>query len=350
MNIKELVRDINKMLLEDYSNGGSLENYLKEKLEKYKKDIKNIDLSDYNCKKDGLFEKVSKSCEIINNVLKFYNEAKISESISKLKEYIEENRDSLLIMTINPSKDEDNKIWYRMRICEKGRRFYNSKEMFHIPFELRGKVNTQRYSLPGYPCLYISRSIWATWEEMHEPKLSDFCVSRLELQNEINILDLRIIDDNELEKNHNTDIDKILITLPFIIACSIKVLNPNDNFKPEYIIPQLIMLTLATDTILQGCAYTSTQRNDFFNWNIRKLDNIALPVKIVNEKGLCSKLCSYFKITDSTSFDYELLKKPFNMMCWNDTIYERDDYSNSIFYELEQRLNKMGLKDLKYND
>lgn len=44
---------------------------------------------------------------------------------------------------------------------------YSRKEMFHIPFSERGKVSTQRFSIPGFPSLYLGRTLYICWEEMN---------------------------------------------------------------------------------------------------------------------------------------------------------------------------------------
>ena len=46
-----------------------------------------------------------------------------------------------------------------------------AKELFHIPISKRGIVKTQRYSIPGYPCLYLGKSIYGCWEEMRRPPM-----------------------------------------------------------------------------------------------------------------------------------------------------------------------------------
>ena len=45
------------------------------------------------------------------------------------------------------------------------------RDMFHIPLNMRGRVSTQRYSSPGYPCLYLGTSVYACWEELLCPVL-----------------------------------------------------------------------------------------------------------------------------------------------------------------------------------
>lgn len=288
--------------------------------------------------------------DTINKCLNHYSQARIADSINLLHEYIA-HHDGLLKYTVNPSVEAD-KIWYRMRMQEKGHRVFPAKEMFHIPFNLRHKVSLARYSVSGYPCLYISRSVWANWEEMHEPKISDFTVSRLELQNPINVLDLRV--PVWREDYSDQDLLSQLVTIPLVLACSVKTRYPDDNFRSEYIVPQLVMLAITyPDVEVMGCAYTSTMRNPVFTWpDVRLLDNLALPVKKIDTAiQHCPVLCSLFKISDSTNYDFEMLKEPFATLFWS--VFDEEgivegakEYSSSIFGQLEERLAEMEVKQL----
>lgn len=330
------------MLFESRPTDCSFEEHVNNLLEKYYGMVGSHFMGD-----EEVLGEVRGVKEIIKGALEDYSKAKIVNAISRIEGYIRNNK-NLLTYSLCPSNNDVDKFWYRMRILEKDKKVYPATEMFHIPFQLRGKVNTQRFSIPGYPCLYISRSIWATWEEMHEPKLDEFCVSCLKPtiseNNPIKLLDLRMIDEAE---PCSSDIRRILVTLPFVIACSIKVLNPDDSFKPEYIMSQLVMLALVNDQERIGCIYTSTQRNSRFNWDIAKLDNIALPVQMVEYKGYCSKLSSMFEITDSTSCEYEMLRCPFNPVLWsNIENTDRNNYENSIFGQLENRLKAMDSRSM----
>ena len=44
--------------------------------------------------------------------------------------------------------------------------------LFHIPFEKRHLVSSQRYSIPGYPILYLAGSLFTAWCEMDKPELA----------------------------------------------------------------------------------------------------------------------------------------------------------------------------------
>lgn len=345
MTITDLIKKTTELLITVRHKDEPLEEYIINILSHYQEDVCELEI-DTDWDKDSVLKDISDIKEAITNSLKDYSSAHIDDSIKHIKEILKDKK--LLTLEID-SEDKEYSKWFRMRKSEANHHTFPANEMFHIPFQSRGKVNTQRYSLPGYPCLYISRSIWATWEEMHEPNLANFCVSRLQPISSFKVLDLRIIDKNILSRN---DIKDILCTIPLTIACSIKVRNPDDNFKPEYIIPQLVMLALVDDADRYGCAYTSTQRNPLFEWDLRKLDNIALPVKMIQSKGFCSKLCNLFRITDATNYEYEMLKKPFETSFWVtvDDYGMRDEskeYANSIFGQMESRLENMELKVIK---
>ena len=178
MEIKRIIKKINNKLTTVRRSGESLEEYLNAVLEDYKIDVSSISKETFikhGLDRDSIVDNIQNSNKTINDALIQYSTAHIVDCITTISDYIN-NNEKMLILRVNKDSQEDKK-WYRMRNQEKYKRLFPANEMFHIPFQLRGKVNTQRYSLPGYPCLYISRSIWATWEEMHEPQLSQFCVS-----------------------------------------------------------------------------------------------------------------------------------------------------------------------------
>ena len=257
LDIKRLIKSVQERLNEGRTKGESFESYLCKLLDEYQAMVMSLESQMVT---EIVEKEIASSIKIIKEVLSLYSSACVAQSILKLQNYIVNCGDNLLEITISMGQVEDRN-WYRMRMQEPHSKIFPAQQMFHIPFKQRGKVNTQRYSLPGYPCLYVSRSVWAAWEEMHEPKLADFCVSRLELQSDIKVLDLRMVSSEEIDR---LDVVRLLCTFPLIIACSVKTLNPDDNFKPEYIIPQLVMLSIVESKKYDGCAYTSTQKNPFF--------------------------------------------------------------------------------------
>lgn len=139
--------------------------------------------------------------------------------------------------------------FYRMRV-HKGNYLLAQKQLFHIPFNIRGKVSTQRYSIPGFPSLYLSNCTYVAWEEMQRPSFNEIQVSRLVNQRPIQCLDLTTSKYTNPKFNESISEGVIgyrwnelyaVMAWPLIAACSVKVKNRKDSFKPEYIIPQLLL-------------------------------------------------------------------------------------------------------------
>ena len=143
---------------------------------------------------------------------------------------------------------------------------YDRTRVFHTPFNLRSKVSTSRYSIAGYPSLYLGTSLELCCEEIHRDpyqnltlasgfKFAGSSIYNNEYSNiEVIELGIKPQDFNEAENRRDNgrqisanvlnDIDtkrKYLLWYPLIAACSYIRTYKNDPFAPEYIIPQLLM-------------------------------------------------------------------------------------------------------------
>lgn len=247
----------------------------------------------------------------------------------------------------------NSKSFYRMRKME-NRKNVPYMEMFHIPFDKRGIISTQRYSFPGYPCLYLGESIYACWEELGRPLMGESMVSRFECERELRLVDIR----TPSYTNWNDNPEKYLLFFPIIIACSFKVSNENDSFKPEYIIPQLIMEIIIKynrnaqeDKYVHGVYYSSVNKNEDFKFGNEKLYNLAIPVikplPTKRNSKYCEVLSTYFKLTSPTCAEFENGKSPLLPIFVEDTTlhigdYKTNDetqrYKNSTYGLIEERL------------
>lgn len=214
------------------------------------------------------------------------------------------------------------------------------KEMFHIPLDMRGIVKTQRYSTSGYPCLYLGESIYGCWEEMRRPPMIKCAVSRLECSLKLNIVDLSIPSEIDMT---NPAYQRLI---PLIISCMVPVENHNDTYKPEYIIPQLIIEWVLKNRNkgIDGVCYTSTHMSDDFDFPEDKMLNYAIPIYDTDPRHrYCKKLCSMFKVTKPTTNEIEQLKIGYdiNIGTYGGSIddIKRERYENSNFGNLEKRLN-----------
>ncbi len=111
------------------------------------------------------------------------NEAyrELSEGIGKIRQHIGR------LYTLADVSSAVSQHLYRVR--RGTMQSFSKSELFHIPFEERYKVRTQRYSIPGLPCLYLGGSIWVCWEELARPPFHEMQISRFEAAGPIKLLD-----------------------------------------------------------------------------------------------------------------------------------------------------------------
>lgn len=155
---------------------------------------------------------------------------------------------------------EDNKPYQRSRV-------------FHTPFNLRSKVSTNRYSIAGYPSLYLGTSLELCCEEIHADPYKDYTIAslfKLERTIEYANINIRVVElgvkpqdfldihgDNERIRRFIprslTENDRVrsafLLWYPLIAACSFIRVNKNDPFAAEYIVPQLLMQWVRSELV-----------------------------------------------------------------------------------------------------
>lgn len=264
----------------------------------------------YDEVKDAIKENIRKTEEIIGA----YLSGDIYSSTQKLDDWWKSVPDNEYPRYQIKRKD----IFYRVRL--KGEKVYSEKDLFHVPFNKRGLVTTNRYSIPGYPCLYMGRSLYICWEELKRPALSGFATSALQAQEDIDLLDLRLrkVFFNKVECLN------FMKMLPVILACSLAVENEQDKFKSEYVLPQLLLHLVVFKNrqkrdakTLRGIIYTSTvvaNEFDFINEETKSslclADCIVLPALIQNntKSQYCADLSKKFLITKPKYYETEYIK------------------------------------------
>lgn len=253
-----------------------------------------------------------------------------------------------------------NSSLYRARISTL--KTLKREELFHIPFEIREKVATQRYSIPGLPCLYLADSTFVCWEEMGRPNIDSFHVSRVDLSK--SGLKFLYFDTSSSEirkkcfpsKNKEGKLLNLLIPYlcywPMLTACSLTVRKPDEVFKPEYVIPQLLLQWIVSEQKIDGVVYKSN-RIKISNHNLGTFKNIVIPVRKISAKGFCPELKHKIKITNPIS--YQILEiagsksseKTIETADLRRAMFieliegEKAVYSGTIFGQLENKLNSL---------
>ena len=208
---------------------------------------------------------------------------------------------------------------------------YGRSRVFHTPYNLRSKVSTSRYSIAGYPSLYLGTSIELCEEEVRFNPYDKYAIASLfklernlkYCDTEINVIELALKpqdffeeDNNEYnnrqirkrrfdyhEINNNSVKSAYLLWYPLIAACSYIRVNKSDPFAAEYIIPQLLMQWVRRELSegnqkhnqLIGIRYFSCASNKASDMGF----NYVFPTSGKQDRELpfCSVLMKAFKLT-----------------------------------------------------
>ena len=239
----------------------------------------------------------------------FYYEGRLLQANEAFREALNDVRFPWLT-TISTS--QNGRDFYRTRSSSDRR--LTKQELFHNPFENRGNAATSRYSIPGLPALYLGDSTYVCWEESRRKKMDNLYFSRFRNTEPIRLVQIQRIDDllNTMDAVGAANYHRLsflvryLRLFPLCIACSIKTKSDNDIFKPEYIIPQLLLQYVTTEKEVAGIMFPST-RVDYSKINRVPAYNYVFPVKQSQSRGFCSALKQIFQLTEPTSLELENL-------------------------------------------
>ncbi|MFT3910293.1 MAG: hypothetical protein QM737_12760 [Ferruginibacter sp.] len=295
---------------------------------------------------DQLKNTLKEFCDKILLSLKTYYQGFPAKAYFIFEEAINETQDFFLPK--GSVTESFNIPFFRART---GKNFpYERHQMFHLPFDMREEVTTQRFSVPGLPCLYLSNCSYVCWEELGRPLISEMQVSRFKLEKKtFKWLDISLTPNTQafmmevLSSEQGTklsgkdlqttidDHDAVNMTLimrwPLLAACSIVVAKKEGKFKPEYIFPQFLLQWVCHSKKADGIKYYSIECKSLLEPYHAKLINYAVPVKTIGYKGYCPELVSTFSLTQPVS--WELLQAV------NPKVIDHDhEKYKSVVYEL----------------
>ena len=227
-------------------------------------------------------------------------------------------------------------------------------DLFHIPFELRHLVRTQRYSIPGLPCLYFGGSLWVCWEELGRPEFHRMQMSRFTATAPTQVLDFgyrpalfAAMMAHDPAKKRDCPEGRLAasyaICWPLIAACSVRVLYAGSAFVPEYVVPQQMLQWVTHTANCHGIRYFSTHVSQYPN-NPNTGANYVFPVKSRPKSGHCQQLRQLFELSEPIAWEL-LIRSDLlpsltpNLSCKLELIPEyRVDYSITDFGVCEGRL------------
>lgn len=247
---------------------------------------------------------------------------------------------------------------FRARVADLGARL-GLAEMFHIPFNLRDRVTTQRYSFPGLPCLYLGRSLYVCWEELGRPDLHRLWVTKLKVAPTKTI---RVLDFGHrpafiaagLDQTYNGSgqgVSEAHATAyaalwPLIAGCSVKC-NPSRqrSFVVEYVVPQLLLRWLVRRmhnggaNRLDGIRYFSTHIEDH-NVGVAGM-NYVFPAQTRSAAGFCPQLKAKFHMAPPANWQIATAgSQPPPYPSYNQVRFEftpgwLEDYRFTVFSRVE---------------
>ena len=304
--------------------------------------------------KNSTLQIIEEQIATIKDVLSTYLGGCHGEAFQKLKTHLINNGEkSLDLKVITIRKTQESGCYY-YRARKNDGTIKSFKNMFHIPNNQREIVKTERFSVPGYPCLYLGNTVFDCWEEMGRPSFEELFFSGYKVVNEFKVYDLRKPTKEELDKEQ---LSKTLERLVLVIACQFIVRKKDAPFKPEYIIPQLVMEIIVSMNrkqlidergpfhLVWGVVFTSTCLSSDFEYQEDYLENIVIPV-VDTKNEHCGYLASLFEVSEPLCYRYEELKEMQNGLLW-ETI---DDVQKDEIKQ-EYELTKMGFLErrLKQN-
>ena len=270
---------------------------------------------------------IAKSVEAFRNdlmtILREYYKGNIASAQIKMINQIKRicNEDEGAVVDINNCKIFDgysgNIPFFRARLDadEDG---YEAKDMGVIPFSLRTKCATERFSMPGLPCLYLGNTSYVCWLEMGKPADYRFNVSAVFLDRTQKVFDLTVSAEYLFDRDDKgnrilaDDITAGLIKRVMLTLCSsFRVKEQGRHFKSEYIIPQIIMLACQKKG-LDGVAYISTRVSNSGIYGACAI-NVALYAKYPNNtfRVKCEKSVIDDHIEIDDAFNYAMFKQFF---------------------------------------
>lgn len=315
----------------------------------------------------NVLDNIKHLCDSLIDVVNLYYDGRKGEAFMMFSTIMNGGRDTEgLFASIGSVDVNPEEFYYRARERKIGVDF-SILDMFHIPLNKRGIVSTQRYSSPGYPCLYLGNSVYSCWEEMRRPVFNNLMFSAYKVKYPFKVFDMRVPNSSDYSSE---ELIQTIKRIPLMFACSFIVKNSSDVFKPEYIIPQLLVETIISNNrkitqrekstidpdVIWGVIYTSTHINNDFPYGKQFLQNIVLPViESNNPSTYCYCLASLFDISRPLCYEYESLKENTTRMFWEEVGQEktedeilREQYEQSKMGYLEEKLKETSFEILDH--
>lgn len=248
-------------------------------------------------------------------------------------------------------------VFFRARLGE-ALDINGTDDFKHVPFSKRSMIGNYRFSIAGFPCLYLGSSSYDCWLELGRPSDNLFNVSCILLKEDYKVLNLAFTVGcflDELKNLKKEDINNLFKLFLLEQVTSFRVKNRNRVFYSEYIFSQLIT-QVCRNMNVQGIAYIS-KRVEHYVFGKDLAVNLVLFIDYEEKRNYSSKMDKHMIIGTPVNFsDYTKIKSsdisleelPYDMSQRAKsvgTFEHQTPYKNVLFYDYDKYLYKLA-KDI----
>lgn len=245
------------------------------------------------------YDSTSKYYVSVNNTFKeIIQKYNMGDMLSALKLLEDNLLDEKGNIKLNRDILKENAALYRMR-SQKGYNLYEREELFHIPINKAKNVPSARYSINGFPCLYLGASLYVCWEETRRTNIDKVNYVKMVPIKQIPFVTTLCPEKFEDE----TDVFQFFI----FALCTKMADNDYDAFQFQYAFPELLLsILIHSKDEAWGIKYVSARyfvkdgqfslESLFYNYVIPKRGEID------SSDHLCSELKAAFKVSDVKAF------------------------------------------------
>ena len=289
----------------------------------------------------AMIDKITENAQRLVEVFDLYEKGKIVTASLKAFEVFKSMKPQLMQRYSGAYQHEN---YYRIRDRSDHQFPLERKELFHIPHNKNYLVGTERYSMPGHPCLYLASQPELCWYECGRPE--KFAITKFDIPQEENC-NLKFVDFSEklmplkysfFSWFHNEEdivyvrkyLLKYICTYPLRAACSVIVEHPGSRFIEEYIVPQLLLQWVLSDSDFDGIRYESCSPSD----DVKAMGghNLVLVTNNFDTDGYDTKLRGCIKIGEPALFDIDSITADAHLLDLLDGKELKDD---PFFWNME---------------
>lgn len=237
------------------------------------------------------------------------------------------------------------------------------EHILHLPYNLKHKTSSMRFSDKGLPGLYLSTTTYACSQECNWNKDEEDLYASVFIPNEegkkLKILNLTIsqslisgIFDRKYYDNRREALQVSMLKIfPLVIATSFSV-STDESIKYQYLLSQALMRVVCKKGI-DGIAYFSMKGKDEFEFP--QGVNLAIPATDISESNLYSQKCRGFEISKPIPYSEVCKQECQSAKSYINTIYTEDNdfdkKSVTTKVEIDGKMRFYGDTDLgKFDD